>query len=563
MHLLTRSLFFLLLFTSFKTAKTQTSPVHYTGTSAKIEGQLQGYHPDSFPDLMIKLAVVNPGPELQTDHEVWPDEQGRFSFELNNGFTYQQIWMTVGDYYFAELMIDESIRVTIDLDALAKKDGDSFDAEEVTFSGKSGEMTAYINKFIDYRNSHPDNPRRRLPSILMDREMTPAQKVEGLREMNEQTAQIEAAFIQESPSSYAWLLENERLSDYYGFLCTPYYGKKMPAELLEEIKSHQPKAISNESMGYYRYLGVYLRSNTQAEKKAILAEVLPQQDLVAEEQERLVIFMDQYDKLVKEEAYDKAAFRKNTDYFHEQYGDAIFAAELDQYKQELTALSVSEEEKAMVLLCTTPEDIWQMPTYQKVVKPLLREKWAVEMAEVEWEKARKAREATQAKLAKIQIEEQPAFDLGQSLGNLADGTMLYQADQDSLEQLLSAIRAAHPGKAIVLDVWATWCGPCILDMRHERTIPNREKLSEMDVEVVYLCSTSSSDQDTWRKKVAELGVGGQHIFLTDQLSKEIMTYFDLRGYPSHVFLNKEGRVVPDVMHSIRDVDFDKVKKSMD
>lgn len=42
-----------------------------------------------------------------------------------------------------------------------------------------------------------------------------------------------------------------------------------------------------------------------------------------------------------------------------------------------------------------------------------------------------------------------------------------------------------------------------------------------------------------------------------------MEYFDLRDFPSHVFLNKEGRVVPDVLHSIRDVDFDKVKKSLD
>jgi thiol-disulfide isomerase/thioredoxin len=381
--------------------------------------------------------------------------------------------------------------------------------------------------------------------------------------MNEQTAEIEAAFIDQNPSPYAWILENERLSDHYGFLCTPHYGKKMSDDLLQEIKNHRPKVISNGSMSYYRYLGVYLRSNTQAEKKAILAEVLPKQALVAEEEERLAVFLDEYEKRVKEEPYEKEVFRKHSAYFHEQYGDAIFAAELDQYKQDLSALSLSEEEKAMILLCTTPEDIWQMPIYQRTVRPLIKEQWALNMAEVEWEKARKAREATQAKLAKIRIEEQPALEIGQSLGNLPDGTTLYQADQDKLENLLSAIRASYPGKAVVLDVWATWCGPCIMDMRHERTIPNREKLKEIDVEVVYLCSTSSSDQDTWKKKVAELGVGGQHIFLTDQLSEEIMDYFDLRDFPSHVFLNKEGRVVPDVLHSIRDVDFDKVKKSLD
>lgn len=282
-------------------------------------------------------------------------------------------------------------------------------------------------------------------------------------------------------------------------------------------------------MGYYRYLGVYLKSSTPTEEKNILAEVLPERVVVPEEKKRLVEFLNQYEKLVRGEDYDQKAFRKNSGYFKEQYEVAIFAARLEAYQRELSALSISTESQAMILLCATPEDIWQMPGYQKMAKPLIQEEWAVKMAEMEWAKAKKARQATQAKLAKIKIAEESSANLGTSLGRLTDGTEFYQADQDSLEVLLSAIRAAHPGKAIVLDIWATWCGPCILDMRHERARPNKQKLKEMDVEVIYLCSNSGSDQETWKKKVAELGIGGQHIFLDDKLSKEIMRYFDLRG----------------------------------
>ncbi|MEM6379411.1 MAG: TlpA disulfide reductase family protein, partial [Bacteroidota bacterium] len=168
-------------------------------------------------------------------------------------------------------------------------------------------------------------------------------------------------------------------------------------------------------------------------------------------------------------------------------------------------------------------------------------------------------QAVNEKLAKIKIPEK-ASELGTPKGELEDGTVFYLAEQDNVETLLAAIRAEHPGKAILLDIWATWCAPCIYDMKEGKE--NKAKLKEMGVEVVYICSSEGSNPDTWKKKVTELKVNTQHFFLSDALSKEIMQYFNLRGFPSHIFLDVNGQMVPNVINGLREVDFDRVKENI-
>lgn len=299
----------------------------------------------------------------------------------------------------------------------------------------------------------------------------------------------------------------------------------------------------------------------QESRLKLLKEVLPAQVQLAEERVQMQTFFAEYEKRNKEQAYDTTGYRESSKYFNRQYKEAIYAAQLRRFRAKLAALPLSEEAKAIIVLSVSPEDIWQIPQYAEAMRPTLKLDWALALAEKDWTSALEKIKATQSKLSKIVIAEEDS-GLGEPLGVLPSGITYYQATQDSVEHLLSALRGAHPEKAIILDVWATWCGPCIMDMKNEKTPPNLQKLSNMDVEVVYLCTSSGSDVDTWKKKVAELGIGKQHIFLSDRLSIEMMQYFNLRGYPSHVFLDKDGQLVPNVLHGIRNVDFDKVKDAL-
>lgn len=73
---------------------------------------------------------------------------------------------------------------------------------------------------------------------------------------------------------------------------------------------------------------------------------------------------------------------------------------------------------------------------------------------------------------------------------------------------------------------------------------------------------SGSSEEKWKQKVAELGIAAPQIYLSPALSKSIMSYFELKGYPSHIFIDRDGKYYPDLIHSLRGVDLETVREKM-
>lgn len=104
------------------------------------------------------------------------------------------------------------------------------------------------------------------------------------------------------------------------------------------------------------------------------------------------------------------------------------------------------------------------------------------------------------------------------------------------EALLQEIIAAHKGAPIVIDIWATWCGPCTRAMVEMEEI--KPKLKEKGVAFVYLTDESSPEGE-WQERIATLP--GTHY----RISGEQMANFGIVGYPSFVVVDKDGKIVLD------------------
>ncbi len=107
----------------------------------------------------------------------------------------------------------------------------------------------------------------------------------------------------------------------------------------------------------------------------------------------------------------------------------------------------------------------------------------------------------------------------------------------SKEKLMNAIISKYQGKVIVVDFWATWCGPCLNAMKEYRTV--KSELKGKNVVFVYI-TDGSSPKNLWEEKIK--GIGGEHYYLNDDECEHLMGSFDFEGIPSYVIFDVKGKL---------------------
>lgn len=108
-------------------------------------------------------------------------------------------------------------------------------------------------------------------------------------------------------------------------------------------------------------------------------------------------------------------------------------------------------------------------------------------------------------------------------------------DDVAPENILQVILDKYKGKAVLIDIWATWCVPCLKG--HEAMKPLKEELSGQDVVFVNITSPASP-MSTWEEMIAD--IAGEHYYLTEQQLSYILTHYGSTGFPTYAIYNKDG-----------------------
>ncbi|MEM6806957.1 MAG: hypothetical protein AAF696_36490, partial [Bacteroidota bacterium] len=69
-------------------------------------------------------------------------------------------------------------------------------------------------------------------------------------------------------------------------------------------------------------------------------------------------------------------------------------------------------------------------------------------------------------------------------------------------------------------------------------------------------------ENKWKRTISELLIEGNHIFINGKLGAELMSYFQFSGYPSYVFIDKEGKIDLNYIHSISKINIEDLKKRL-
>jgi thiol-disulfide isomerase/thioredoxin len=101
------------------------------------------------------------------------------------------------------------------------------------------------------------------------------------------------------------------------------------------------------------------------------------------------------------------------------------------------------------------------------------------------------------------------------------------------------------GKYVYIDVWATWCGPCIAE------IPSLKKVEKLyhnkNIEFVSI-SIDVRDRpvynyDKWRQMIEEKSLGGVQLFADNAWDSKFTKAFVINSIPRFLLIDPDGNIV--------------------
>jgi thiol-disulfide isomerase/thioredoxin len=98
------------------------------------------------------------------------------------------------------------------------------------------------------------------------------------------------------------------------------------------------------------------------------------------------------------------------------------------------------------------------------------------------------------------------------------------------------------GKIVYIDAWASWCGPCIAELPHAKTIYNKYKDNP---DIVFLYISIDENKENWEKSMRErkLYDGIQGLSFPNGFNSDFARKYSIQGIPNYILIDKSGNLV--------------------
>ncbi|GAA3617573.1 TlpA disulfide reductase family protein [Flavivirga amylovorans] len=97
------------------------------------------------------------------------------------------------------------------------------------------------------------------------------------------------------------------------------------------------------------------------------------------------------------------------------------------------------------------------------------------------------------------------------------------------------------GKYVYIDVWATWCTPCIKELPYLKEV--EKDYHDRNIAFVSISVDRKSDYEKWRTMVTEENFGGIQLFADNGFKSDFMKDYKINSIPRFILIDPDGNIV--------------------
>lgn len=121
---------------------------------------------------------------------------------------------------------------------------------------------------------------------------------------------------------------------------------------------------------------------------------------------------------------------------------------------------------------------------------------------------------------------------------LPNGAKLHTIS-DSNPATFKQVLAEHKGKVLYIDFWASWCKPCIAEMRFSKDLHQNYQGKN----VAFLYFSSDETEGSWKANIARYHLNGSHYLMGNNFKNKAYEALQVYGLPRYVLIDQTGKVV--------------------
>ncbi len=518
----------------------------------KVTGRLLNLLPGDVPDGVIAYTLVTPFSQMQQKKTTTLAPDGTFSLQLDYALPFQQIWFSAGERFYAGLYANTDLFVELDMKQIREAKEVNFDGPGVSYKGTDGALNLYMNDHVLYQRERQDELSSAITDLVFSNK-PPDEILPRYWQLYDSVKMIDDSYIATHPSPYAWILENERNSASLNWICSMHWGKVMNEDLWKKVNSHKSYLVSNDGAMFYRNMAIYINSMPGGRLPLSWRTAASDTDLT--KVERLAIdSLRQYDLTEGVDTSRLGDIKRWNKALAPRLNKIGFERSIDRGIHRVDSLFSHPKADFLKFCLNTSQDINDSKVALDKSISSMHTPWMIAVMQNEARITNeKIHTINQSLAAASKTTSSSLKALGKPMITTDFGASLYRAPSIRAELFLANLKKSFPGKAIIIDRWATWCAPCLGEMPHSKKLQLDTK--DLPVVFVYLCTLNGSSETKWKTKVVQIEQPGVHFIIDEKLDAELSTLFSFRGYPGYAFINKQGKYIPGAltwMSAVRD-----------